>query len=231
MILKQTYLFSLSIAIIFAFSMCKKDSEVTSVDVGKSYYPLKVGSSIIYDADSIVYDSFTEDTLYYTFQLRETLASKEVDNSGDTVFRLERYRRLDSTAAWNIKDVWVVKDAGARIERVEENQRIVPMVFPVYEGKEWDGNAFNNATEDEEFRYEKVNESFEYENGAFDSTVTVVLREKVNIIEDTVRKEVYAKHIGLVYQEIRNIRFESQSDGSFIAKGFEYYVQFNRKEE
>ncbi len=215
----------------FALQSCKKDNELKTIDLGVNYYPLNIGTSIIYDIDSIVYDKFLDDTLYFSFQLKETIVSEFEDNAGDVTYRLERYKRATESDVWQVSDVWVVNKLESRIERVEDNKRIIPIIFPVREGESWNGNALNNDSE-MEFIYKDVDKPFEVNNARFDSTLKVIQRESVNLVEDTTVKEFYAKNLGLVYKEVKNLKFyeEISNSGIFKPEGFEYYLKYKYAE-
>ena len=58
----QKYNFLLFVSMLFIFS-CKKNSTEPIPDVGYDYAPYKLGSYIIYDIDSTVYDDFFKITI------------------------------------------------------------------------------------------------------------------------------------------------------------------------
>jgi hypothetical protein len=146
-------LFAFSFCCLFITS-CKKDEPVY-VDAGYDYFPVKIGHTLIYDVDSIVYDDFFVPTRIDTFrfQIREVIESQFTDNSGKPALRIERFKRTNDTLNWNIANVWVANLTATTAERVENNTRYLKLVFAARAGRTWDGNTYN--TDDEQI-YEYV---------------------------------------------------------------------------
>lgn len=124
------------------FSSCKKETG-EPVDMGYTYFPANTGHWVIYDVDSLHYNDFTATIDSFHFQLKEYTESVFMDNSVRKSQRLERYIRLADTVAWTIRDVWYETLTVSCAERVEENIRLVKLIFPIRESHEWDGNTYN----------------------------------------------------------------------------------------
>ena len=113
--------------VLLGFYSCKKDAP-SKVEVGYNYYPNKVGSWIIYDVDSIVWDDFNAPNIAidtFTYQIKEVNESFFLDNEGRETTRIERYKRTNSTMPWIIKDVWYGNRTASKVERVEENIKYI----------------------------------------------------------------------------------------------------------
>jgi hypothetical protein len=94
-------------------------------------------------------------------------------------------------------DVWTQKRTGTTAERVEENLRFVKLEFPVAEGGNWNGNAFNNLGT-QQYKYVNVGKFADVGILQFDNTITVEQKNNVNLVDEEVFYEIYAVDIGLV---------------------------------
>lgn len=171
-------------------------------DIGRSYFPDDIGRFYIYQVDSVYVDcNFSiRDTFHY--QVKEYYESTYLDNMGDTAIRLEIYKRTDSTAQWQLTDIWNAKVLPTRIEKVEENNRFVKLTFPIIEGEEWDGNEYN-FLDPWYYSYGAVDVPFNNGFMDYDSTVLVTqfsdqLPPTPNIIEMNVFTETYARNVGMI---------------------------------
>lgn len=183
---------------------CKKDKEVVKIDLGYNYYPVDSGFWRIYDVDSIVADDFNGDTLEFEYQIKELIASEYIDSDGQKSIRLERYYRKNSSDSWKIKDVWSVRRASNNLQIVEENNRIVKLIFPTKEDEEWNGNAQNNIGE-QTFELVSVDVKDTINSVLLDSVCTVLELDNINVIEEQYFEEKYARNIGLVEKRFSDI--------------------------
>jgi len=200
-----------TIAISVVLFGCKKDTP-PKVDLGYNYYPAAIGSWLIYDVDSTVFDGFASDTIYYEFQIKEVLESTFMDDEGRESIRIERYKRDNTNAEWQIKDIWTTTVTENRVEVVEENVRYIKLTFPAKEGYTWNGNAFNDY-EKEDYAYEDVDVSTTVGGISFDSALTVLhVNDSLPIIGQTKSLEKYARNVGMIYKEYIDMDFQT-NDG------------------
>lgn len=199
------------------FSSCKKETG-DPVDMGYKYFPENTGHWVIYNVDSISYNDFTGNVDIFHFQIKESVESVFTDNSGRTSQRIERYIRYADTAAWTIRDVWYQTLTPSCAERVEENIRLIKLIFPVAEYHEWDGNTFNMLGE-QTYKYQDVHTPQTINNIYLDSTVTVLQKSLYTLISEDFQQEVYAAHIGMVYKKC--VALEKQPTGAVIG-GIDY---------
>jgi len=188
------------------FSGCKKENESIPVDLKYSYFPLISGHELTYKVVEIEIDKEigTYDTT--TYQLKERFDSMFIDNSGNAAWRLERYKRNDSTQPWVILDVWVSQIMQNQAQQVEENQRIVKIAFPPEINKNWDGNVYNTLGL-KTFKISGIDVSFSINSLHFDSVLTVVQENDTSLINKYYKSEQYAKYVGLIYK--KNIAISS----------------------
>ncbi|MCH7605309.1 hypothetical protein IID24_04970 [Patescibacteria group bacterium] len=189
------------ISIILFLASCKKDDPIV-VDVGYGYFPVEIGSWIIYDVDSTVWDDFDKISIVtnYKYQIKEVIESSYLDAQGRETLRWERYKRDSVTGPWVIKDVWVVNKTASTVEKVEENIRFIKLVFPVNLSKIWDGNAANTM-EEWDYQYTEIDAAKTVGGLSFDSTLTVLQQDFNPWIYYDYFEEYYAKNVGMIYKK------------------------------
>ena len=213
----------LSVALFFG---CKTDN--AEIDMGYDFYPATIGSWISYEVDSIRHSTGAS-TDTFRYQIKELVESAFIDEAGRQARRLERYYRDSTGHNWNIKDIWMVAITSRKVEKTEENVRFVRLNFPVKAGQYWDGNSLNDM-DPWDYSYESVGETAQSGDAFFDNTAIVVQQGAVNLIEQERGKEIYARHIGLVYKEL----FEIKTDINYMANpvaeniqsGYELYYRY-----
>lgn len=186
------------IGIVLSLTSCKKDDE-TDVDFGYDYFPTQEGLYKIYDVMEAVHDdpSNIHDTTRY--QLKTLIGERIIDNEGDSVNKFYRFTRDFPTDEWTLKDVWTIKvDDLRRGELVEENQRVIKLVFPTNNGVSWNINA-HNPMDPLEATIEKSNQSHLIGAYDFSRTATVRYKNEINLVNQYDQYQVYASGIGLIH--------------------------------
>jgi hypothetical protein len=209
--MKKTISLFLGMAVVAGFLLmpsCKQDPDTNLSDFKYDYYPLDTGKYIVYDVDSIFsYSSdFSRDTAH--FQLKELLADTFYDNENRLNYRLEVYRRESSADPWVIDRVWSVIRTTTNLQKKEDEVRYVKLVFPPVAGGTWDGNVYIPSANEPfldfknwEYTYQDVDVPYSINGFSFDSALIAVDVADSNFINKRLKKEVYAKGIGMVYQE------------------------------
>jgi hypothetical protein len=203
----KTTVYILFTFIIFLFS-CKKDSEVVPTSRGYSYAGLTVGNYVIYDVDSIFYDDFDNSVNPYYFQIKELVQSKYIDAEGEEAYRIERYKKDTAVSPnFELQVVWNSKITPTTYQKVENNERFVKLIFPVKQGKTWNGNSLNNR---EEWEYECVSAHIPEQIGGIGldsvATVTQFDDEDEILIQRQFYQEKFAAKIGLVYKKVIDVK-------------------------
>ena len=190
---------------------CTKEQHLAPMDLGYGYFPNTVGKYVIYDADSIVRNSYTHKTDTFTYQLKEVIASMFTDNSGRPTQRIERYTRpYTGDTTWVLKNVWMGNLTTLNAQRVESNTRYIKLVFPVNLNQYWNGNAYNNSPDSLlTYNYGTANVPFVIGNQHFDSTCTVIQRNDSTLLSKHYSIEVYAKNVGMIYKNYVNVSTDS----------------------
>jgi hypothetical protein len=197
---------------------CKKEQDLSSIDLGYDYFPITVGSFVEYKVDSTYYGITVEESSYY---VREVITEEFLDNTGQNVYRVERSLRHFTSQPWILMDAWTQKRTSTVGERVEENVRFVKMEFPLEEGATWKGNVYNTLG-DWDYQYVDVNKPAVFGLLSFENTVTVVQHKVNNLVEQQDFKEIYAKGVGLVYKKKKSVLIQSGSQ-----QGYEVVYRVN----
>lgn len=212
---KNNILFILFIFPVIIFS-CKKETE-NPVDVGYEYFPVNVGHWVTYQVDSTYYDDFTDSVRVYHYKIKEFIESTFLDNQNRETQRIERYKQISDTTSWYINNVWAMNLTPSTAEKVEEDYRYIKLVFPVKNGKTWNGNAYN-VKDEQEYEFDDIDKPYTVNGLTFDSTVTVIQENELNMIQENYQVEVFAKHVGLIYKRYKSVSL----DNGKITKGCNY---------
>ena len=211
-------LFTISLVVtIVAFTSCKKD---LPPQFHYEYFGLKEGRYVIYDVVEIEHDDAinVHDTTKY--QLKTVWGADYIDNEGRSAREFKRYKRDTPSGQWVYTDLWSGVYDGIRAELIEENQRIVKLVFAPTLLKEWDANAYNMMGELDCY-YRDIHDEAIVNNTKFDSTLVVEIEDFSSLI-DTVRNyELYAKNVGLIYKHTVDNHY--QFSGTQVILGQEIY--------
>lgn len=195
----------------FVFS-CKNEKE-EAPDVGYGYAPLTIGQYVIYDVDSTVYDDFNHDTVYYKYRIKQKLEENFTDDQGRAAIKMIRYIKMFdpnvnyNNMPWIIKDVWVYIRTNTTLEVVEENVRFSKLIFPVVLDATWNGNA-NNSSGSQDYKYNYIDQGETINGATFDNVLFVEQKDdkNKNHIHREYFVEKYAKDVGLVYKEIKDLQ-------------------------
>jgi hypothetical protein len=199
----------LAIALISILAASCKDETVLEPEAQfNNYFPAVKGSYIVYDCDSVVYDDFTNTVDTLKFKIKEYYETEFTDNSGRTAIRLERYKMPEGTTQWQLKDIWSLVKTDKQVEKVEEDVRMLKLLFPVKEGLEWDINALNN-TGSRTVICKSIHQPYSVEAFSFDSTITVVNTDPENLVEEYRDTEVFAANKGMVYKKYVNLKYKT----------------------
>ncbi len=223
---KKYFLFLIAIV----FFTCKK--KVENYDLKDSYFPLNVGSWVLYDVDSTVYDPFTSTHYTRHFRIKELISEKFIDNENQDAFVIQRWMQDSIGKSFYIKDIYTAKQNKGNCERVEENQRFVKLVYPPQLNLTWKGNQYitpdlnNSKTKflgNWDYTIFTLDKAFTLQSNKLDSTITVLQKnETIPRFQSIEYKEIFAKHIGMVYFEHKFLEMQpSDNDwqNGFIVEG------------
>ena len=188
---------------------CKKDKDVPKAYLGDNYAGMNIGQYIVYDVDSIVYDDFFNPVKIDTFQfkIKEVIEDYYTDAGGRQGYKMVRYKKETDTTDWVLRDVWHCYLSRTTFEQIEENERFIKLIFPVRDGKTWNGNSMNNLSA-WEYEYTNVHAAESYSPYSFDSVLTVTQIDDENLIEKKLSIEKYATNVGMVYKKYQMLNTE-----------------------
>ena len=217
----RLFLFSIVYSLLsVTLSSCKDKKDDTVFDFQYAYAPIDSGHYVIYDVDSMVYNYnqvATIDSAHY--QLMEIITDTTYDLN-ELCYRLERYRRPDQNSPWVIDRVWKVKRNATTFQKDEDDMWFVKLVFPPSSDEEWNGNIYIPASSDPfrdfqdwNYHYQNLGMPFTINGMVFNTTVMVAeINDTSNIITRKVRNEVYALHVGMIYQEWEILKKQDTSN-------------------
>ncbi len=194
---------------------CRREVEPFA-PLNYDFSPLDSGKYIIYQVDSILYDEYNESVDTLSYQVKYEYSRMEGDAADEPIYRLNYSHRSDSSQNWQLMQVFAAKNTDNQFQLVEDNQRLIKLVYPIEEGGAWNGLPFirrdtsieirggsiNLYKDWDEFRYEQVYASQIIGGVVYDSTITVIQVDKTNNIERRYSRECYAKGIGLIEKEM-----------------------------
>ena len=185
--------------------------EPTDKNLGKNYYPLKIGNYIIYDVKLVFFHELIEhDSSVY--QLKEVVADTFRNAASELTYRIERFKRTIVVDTWELDSVWTSRlDQNTRYIRTENNIPFIRYVLPSENGVNWNANALNTLDEDT-YIVEDFNKKFEIENFLFDNTIKINQKFDTSSISKDDRLEIYADTIGLVYKRSEILEYVADSE-------------------
>lgn len=225
-------IFTTILLLVFIGSMtsCRKNRlDPYSGGEGPQYFPVKLGSSWIYQVDSIHYDKkFSNRNDTFAYQVRHVIESEFVDNEGKINQSFTRYISSD-TQNWKVNGSFSVSISPENVVRNFENKKEIILKFPIQEFDFWDGNSLNLMPL-QEFEYSSVYTSMGVNGQVFDSTCTVLHENVLNRVQTFFEENSYAKHVGLIYRKWIRID-EKDIDTEEPMKGSMAVYQLIRFEE
>ncbi len=226
------------------FAACKKDNQAYNPNYQYNLYPIDSGHYVIYDVDSILYTYsapvHTNDTVHY--QWMQVMGDTFTDNLGNVNYKIYCYRRPDSLSQWTaVKLAYAIRTV-TNMQIIEDDLRFIKLAFPPQLNETWNGNIYipssslndaYSAFANWNYFYENVDTSYSYGNISASNAVVVSDVNTVNLINKTVRTEIYAPNIGLIYENYEILSNNNLVPGawdSIAQTGFSIYmraVQYN----
>ncbi len=141
--MNKNYTYVGLIVLLVFITSCKKEISSPVQNLHTDYFTLEEGRYIEYDATEIFHDdaSGIHDTTF--FKLKTVVGQPYIDNIGRVGREIERYKSFDLGISWQLTDVWTAFLSSDWAELVEENQRLIKLVFAPTFDKSWNINAFN----------------------------------------------------------------------------------------
>lgn len=214
------------VLLLAVLAACDRETETIETDLGQEYFPLQLGRVWEYQVDSIIFDPEGSGVAMDSTRswIREEIIGLYVDAAGDTIFRTERYVRSDTTDNWQISKVLAFNKNIRQAIRTEDNLRFVKMAFPLKKGGRWNGNQYIDQALRvtvagevihifKDWQSEVLDQADTWSNGirSFDDVALISHADSENLIEYRFVQEAYARHIGLIYAEMRILDTQCQA--------------------
>jgi hypothetical protein len=202
-----------SAAVLATFFACSKvDKKITPTPMYYSYFPLKVGLTRYYDVDSLTYLTIHR---HVTYQMKEVYANSFVDNTGETVYRVERYTRPDTNSNWQVLDAITRRRTELEAFETDGNNTYLKLIFPVGVKAQWDPNKYNSTDSSHIFQASITDAHQPYQlNGLhFDSTAFVRYLDDSSIINIYHDNERYATGVGLITKYNKHLDIQPGFNG------------------
>jgi hypothetical protein len=202
-------------ACIFVFCLAelqKRYAKSIAFALEQHYFGLDAERYIVYNVLEINHDEnavIKHDTISY--QLKTLIGDTVVDNEGRIARKFYRSKRPDIFSPWVITDLWTAIIENNKAELVEENQRMVKLVFPISSSKLWNINQFNSFEQADAY-YDFIFSGKTINGLFFDSTVRVEQEKERNLIAYKRKFEEYAANVGLirkVYKDLTIMNFDT----------------------
>ncbi|MTB50968.1 hypothetical protein E1J53_0008325 [Lewinella sp. W8] len=202
------------LASLLSFSGCEEEVlEPRNFSADFAYFPLAIGQTDFYRLDSIVLFNTVGGVIYDTTRLevRETLVDTFRTPDGHLWYRGERSERYVGETSWRPVEGFDVSLQNNQAIRREDNLPFVKLVFPVREGRRWNGNVgfdeFRQIPTGGElldvfagwdYRYSEVDTPRDTLNLTFTESLLVDQANIDNLIDYRQAYERYAPGVGLI---------------------------------
>ena len=196
-------------------SSCENDNSVSEPlnpipERHRDYIQLEVGMTLTYRLDSIIYDNFTGTLDTTRYQVIHRVQEQTLDSAKTEAFLLKRTVRTINEGKVLESALYRARKTNEEYQVFRNNRRTLALDFPLSEGHEWDGNAYN--TQDSQiYNVKAIHEPATILNNQYDSTLLVQEEDQDNLIERNASKTRYAKEIGPVFREQVNLSFKGDS--------------------
>lgn len=198
---------------------CTKEKNATPKSFQYEYYPLAKTKVWVYDVDSTHYNNFNNSVTNFQFQIKDSIADFFIGLSGDTIFRVERYKKQNNSNTWVFQKSIARSKSIRAAEETLDNQTFVRLIFPPEFGAQWNGNSRNNIGE-QSYTITDFEVAKEVNGTSYPSTLTVTQIDENNLIREEFATETYAKEIGLINKEVKAI--DKNISNGRITNGFVY---------
>jgi hypothetical protein len=181
--------------------------------LGLDFFPVTEASFLVYSVEETVYSNSqpTSSSFEWRWEIRPTESTPS-----SRLFTIRTFTRTLATDPWVESTLISGEQDGQKLLVYEGNIPFVRMMYPLANGLTWDGNQFNTLGGEEKcgnssidcdvFEVIDLNEPLNLNDLSFDQTITVIQsNEEDVIVGNDIRKEVYARGVGLVTREVNQV--------------------------
>lgn len=198
--------------LIFSFlCSCTPTKEEPNLrNLGIDFYPLQENFFWEYDVKETIY-TLVNTPVVLNYQIREELKELFIGLDNLPTYRYEKYKRNTSNDSWVIDSTGFVQKNNSFVRKSNNNYTFIKLVFPLQEGKTWNGNTYNNlgATD---FQMKDVRKSYQLDNSQnFSQTLKVFQVNDSSLIALNRRVEIYAEDVGMIEASYKKLNYCSTS--------------------
>lgn len=197
---------------------CDSTTETSIREMPVDYLPVHAGHFQVYDVSDIRYELGVPETLAY--QLKTVVTDSFVNASGAMSYVIYRSTRNTQSDTWQYLDTWSLTLNNREAVVSEENIAYLKLKFPATEGFEWNGNTYNTLADDG-YKILETNAVYEYGGSTFTDCITVEQSDNDDfVVFLDQRKEVFSKHVGLIYKETTQLNYCTQTELNCIGRQY-----------
>ena len=173
--------------------------------------PLMVGVYQIYDVSETIYVNGPVGELRL-YQLKTEVVDSLPGAKGLFTYVISRQIRSEEDQNWVNLDTWSASFSEMEAIVQQGNTSFVKLLVPASPNLFWNGNLYNTLGE-ETYTITSSGNAFTIGEMEFTDVVEVTQREEVdNIVGNDIRKEVYARGVGLVKRTEEVVLYCSDAD-------------------
>lgn len=210
---------------IFVLS-CDSENSINEVTpLPSDYFPLKKGSFQIYDVNEVVYTLGTP--VEATYQLKTVVLDSIDRGDGTYAYVMYQYKRATTSDVWTYHGTSSVQADARELVMNEGNTTFLKYRFPLSEGYSWNGNTYNNLSDDT-YAFESVQVSQEVGGTLYDDCLVINQEDNKDLVVFLdQRKEIYARNIGLISRDVRQLHYCTETASGclgqqVVEEGIEY---------
>lgn len=180
--------------------------EAMVTDRGEAYFPLHIGMYWVYAVDETRY-TVSDPPASIQYELRVEVTDSFSNDNGTVTWVLARSTRDSPDGVWAAAGTWsVIRNEHEVIVR-EGNTPFVRLAFPLFAGASWDGNRFNTLGNDE-YEVSDFNVQATVRDKSFENALSIWQENNGDVIVFLdQRHEMYARDVGLIKKEFRQLHF------------------------
>lgn len=201
---------------------CQRDP-VADTGSGYEYAPVETGRYCVYDVSEQQY-ALNAPPVQRAYQVKEVIGAPYTDATGQSAYRLMRYRRAALAAGWQLDSIWTTQRTDNQLIRTENGLAFVSLLFPVSERLTWNGNRYN-ALGDDTYELRNVGQPYRVSDTTYDQTLTVMGRNDSTLISHDKRLTVFARQVGIVYRERIQLQFCSSTPACVGTNQIDYGIR------
>jgi hypothetical protein len=146
------------------------------------------------------------------YQLKMEVIDSVAGANGTYAYVISRQTRLEGESSWTNLDTWSASFEGQEAILQEGNISYVKLTTPVSADLFWDGNRYNSKAE-ELYTITSSGGSLTVGDESFADVVEITHYEEIDpTVGNDIRKEVYARGVGLVKRSEEVIEYCSDED-------------------